>query len=261
MSRSRRSHRRRGGGFTLVELLLASVSMLVIAAGVYTSMRLAFKARDRALAAVGPARSAEIAMDTIRREIEGALPPKGLLAGQFQGHVGTETPDTGAVEFYAMAPRMRVGQTQESHDRAMRGASSTDRQDPTAYGGMQRVDLLVATPASGGREPALVRRVTRNLLAPTDPTPDEEVICRNVTEFNIRYYDGLQWTTDWDSTQYGDVLPLAVEVTLGVVGPADPTQATDGKDAVGGNRITYRTTRTFLLPCRDEAALSQGVTQ
>ena len=84
----------------------------------------------------------------------------------------------------------------------------------------------------------------------------------------LRYFDGYQWTTDWDSTQYGDVLPLAVEVTLGITGPADPTQpsgvvaATANRDAsAAANVVTYRTTRTFLMPCRDEAALSQGVTQ
>jgi prepilin-type N-terminal cleavage/methylation domain-containing protein len=251
---------RRRRGFTLVELLLASTVMLMIAAGVYSAMRMAFKARDRALAAAGPARSAEIAMDVIRRDLESALPPKGLLSGQFLGRVGTETPDTAEAEFYAMSPRPKIEATSASHDRAARGASSTDRQDPTTFGGIRRVDLLVAPTSSGGA-PALVRRITRNLLAPTEPTPDEEVICRGVTEFTIRYYDGFQWTTDWDSTQYGDVLPLAVEVTLAVAGPADPTQVASAADQASGNRVTYRTIRTFLLPCRDEAALSQGVTQ
>jgi hypothetical protein len=254
-----------------VELLLASVAMLVIAAAVYASMRVALKARDRALAAVGPARSAEVAMDAVRRDIESALPPRGLLEGSFLGKIGTETPDTGAVEFYQMAARPRIGQTAESHDRAQRGASESQRLDATVLGGVQRVDLLVAKPQNDpSGEPALIRRVTTNLLAPTDPTPNEEIICRNVTEFTIRYFDGLQWTTDWDSTQYGDVLPLAVEVTLALSGPADPTQASAPAAAAAGpgqdptaaaNRVTYRTMRTFLLPCRDEAALSQGVTQ
>jgi type II secretory pathway pseudopilin PulG len=264
MNRLTRPSRRRGmRGFTLVELLLASTTMLVIAAAVYASMRLAFKARDRALAAVGPARSAEIAMDAVRRDIESALPPRGLLEGSFIGKVGTETPDTGTVEIYQMGPRPRIGQTSESHDRAQRGASESQRLDATSFGGVQRVDLVVARPLNDPNgDPALIRRVTRNLLAPTDPTPDEQIICRNVTEFSLRYFDGLQWTTDWDSTQYGDVLPLAVEVTLGITGPADPTQASGGQDATAAaNRVTYRTIRTFLLPCRDEAALSQGVTQ
>jgi type II secretory pathway pseudopilin PulG len=261
LPRARRRNRRTA--FTLVELLLASATMLVIAGAVYSSMRLAFKARDRALAAVGPARSAEIAMDAVRRDIESALPPRGLLQGAFLGKLGTETPDTGAVEFYAMGPRPRIGQTAESHNRAQRGASESQRLDATTFGGVQRVDLLVARPQNDPNgDPALIRRVTRNLLSPTDPTPDEEIVCRNVTEFSVRYFDGFQWTTDWDSTQYGDVLPLAVEVTLGVAGPADPTQPNGGDDATAAaNRITYRTIRTFLLPCRDEAALSQGVTQ
>jgi hypothetical protein len=202
-------------------------------------------------------------MDVVRRDIESALPPKGILQGTFIGKVGTETPDTGSIEFYATGQRPRIGQSAESHDRAMRGASESQRLDATTSGGVQRVDILIAKPQNDPNgQPALIRRVTRNLLAPTDPTPDEEIICRNVTEFSIRYSDGYQWSTDWDSTQYGDVLPLAVEVTLAIVGPADPTQPTGAQDAAAAaNRVTYRTVRTFLLPCRDEAALSQGVTQ
>jgi hypothetical protein len=214
-------------------------------------------------------------MDTVRRDLESALPPRGLLEGQFLGRLGTETPDTAAVEFYVTGQRPRIGQTAESHDRAQRGASQSERMDATTFGGVQRVDLLVARPQNDpGGQPALIRRITRNLLAPTESAPVEEIICRNVTEFSIRYFDGYSWTTDWDSTQYGDVLPLAVEVTLGLTGPADPTQPSASVVAPGtpgaaanrdpgatANVVTYRTMRTFLLPCRDEAALSQGVTQ
>jgi hypothetical protein len=43
---------------------------------------------------------------------------------------------------------------------------------------VRRVELLVrpATVAGGGG--VLVRRVVRNLLAPTEPVPEEEIVCR-----------------------------------------------------------------------------------
>jgi hypothetical protein len=63
--------------------------------------------------------------------------------------------------------------------------------------------------------PALVRRVTRNVLSSVQQ-PADEVLCRNVQNFSVRYFDGTNWQTDWDSTALGDVLPYAVEVTLNI---------------------------------------------
>src|SRR3954454_19914880 len=96
---------------------------------------------------VGRPRAAELAMDTVRRDLESALPPKGILAGTFYGRLGGETPDTSAVEFYTTGARPQILPTTESRQRAANGASSYNRQDPTAIGGTERVDLVV-TPQS-----------------------------------------------------------------------------------------------------------------
>ncbi|MCP4454420.1 MAG: hypothetical protein GY809_23435 [Planctomycetes bacterium] len=60
----------------------------------------------------------------------------------------------------------------------------------------------------------LVRYVTDNLQTEDEQEPVEEVLCRNVRALNFRYYDGLRWYEDWDSTEQLDALPMAVEVTL-----------------------------------------------
>jgi hypothetical protein len=242
--------------------------MAMIAMTLYQAMRIGFKARDRATAALGPARAAELAMDAVRRDLESALPLRGILAGagMFLAGDGVEVPGTSAVQFYAMAPLPPVTSTPGGMPASpTRGPSSVDNVDPIAYGGgVRRVELLLRPPQNGAPADAggvLVRRVVRNLLAPTEPIPEEEIVCRGVTAFSLRYFDGLQWYAEWDSTQYGDTLPMAVEVAIELRGSLDPTRAaTDVRGGVA-NEATYRTTRTFFLPCRDEAALLQGVVQ
>jgi hypothetical protein len=64
-------------------------------------------------------------------------------------------------------------------------------------------------------------------------------LCRGVFGFNLRYYDGSVWQDTWDSTTQGDVLPLAVEVTLQL---DDPRQSDPN---LGG----YCTSQVFLVPC------------
>jgi hypothetical protein len=64
--------------------------------------------------------------------------------------------------------------------------------------------------------------VIPNILAQQQPVPDEEIICRNVSSFMLEYFDGEQWQTSWDSTQYNNSLPAAVEVTIELLPPGAP---------------------------------------
>ena len=99
---------------------------------------------------------------------------------------------------------------------------------------VRMVDLLLVPSNSG---PVLVRRVTTNLLTGTTQQPYEEVICRGVRSFNVRYFNGSGWLDSWDSTQYENMAPTAVEVTVELQRP--------DADLV---RVT-RCTRVFLLSC------------
>jgi hypothetical protein len=56
--------------------------------------------------------------------------------------------------------------------------------------------------------------VTTNLLSPKSADPDEQVLCRNVTSLNLRYFDGDRWLTEWDSTADANSLPKAVEIEI-----------------------------------------------
>jgi prepilin-type N-terminal cleavage/methylation domain-containing protein len=251
--RRRASH---GRGFTLLELIAASAIMAALALTLYSAMRVGFRARDRVLAAVGPARAGEVAMDLVRRDLESALPPTGLISEAFFGGPGPDLPDSSAVQFYCM------GRLPSAVPPAARSRQTLSSDDPTAVGTAVRVELALRPPLTGGGMPVLVRRVWRNALAATEEDPEEEILCRDVTAFHVRYFDGTQWLDDWDSTQFGDTVPMALEVSLELIRPQDPTRPMSEVGAADqANATTYRAKRTFFLPCRNETVLLEGGTQ
>lgn len=288
-------HRRRGAaGFTFLELLVATSMASVLILSCYAALRVAFKARDTALAAVGPVRAGEAAMDILRRDFESALPPTGRLTGGstdtsagtevvstttgqiagFQGDQGTEVAGTSAVMFTTIAgpapgfvEEMAIGGDARGIGGSRIGGSGggaptvsnsgnsgfLNNVDTTRAGGIVGVTYLVRTTSSGTR--VLVRQLRRNLLPQVENAdPDEEsVVCRNVRTFLIRYYDGQQYEDVWDSTQLGNSLPMAVEITLELDRP--PAAGTTASSTVSNDqRPYYSATRTFFPACYDPAA-------
>ena len=246
-------------GFTLIELVCATAIMSLLTLSIFSALRIGFKARDRALSAVGPARSAEIAIDLVRRDLESALPPGGTMATGFIAQPGPEAPETSAVEFFNVdTVQIAPGASATGGSLLSQGPSVFEQQDPVAVGGMQRVTFLVRPVGNG--ESVLIRQITRNLLAETEMPPQEQILCRGVTAFRLRYFDGLQWTEEWDSTSYGNSLPMAVEITLALTRPKDATRPAELAAADPASVATYQTTRSFFLPCRNEKALLEGST-
>ena len=191
-------------GFTLLELLLAMSIAAMLMLTLYACMNVAIRAKRTAAAAVDPARSASIAAELVTQDLQGVLPPTGIMRGPF---TGTRLPAAGgnadSLEFYC------VGRDQ--------GEVETPMSD-----GIRKVNLVLRTDVT---PPVLMRRVTRNLLSPTTPVPEEEVLCRNVRSFTVQYYDGFNWLGSWDSTTVGDVLPIAVSIRLEM---EDPTATVPG---------------------------------
>ena len=220
MSRSRRA-------FTLLELLVALAMASLLALSLFTAMSVTFRARKSATAAIDRSRAISIASEIIWQDLQSVPPPTGILRGQF---VGQRQPGSGggnadALEFYTIENS---------------GASD----DNPMNDGIHKVDLLVRTDVN---PPVLVRQVTRNLLSPNQPPPEEEILCRGVRNFTLQYYDGTSWQDSWDSTGTGDVLPLAVSVTLELDNP-DPSQS-DAK--------TLSVSRVIPLSCGRSVAAAQ----
>jgi type II secretion system protein J len=224
-------------GFSLLELLIAlsMASMLMLA--LYTAMRVTLKARDAATAAVDPVRSATIAMDLIQQDFEAVPPPApsdtstNILFGPFYGeHQAGGRGDNDNVEFCSI------------------GADPIDgdvTQAPPLSEGVRKIEFYVTQ--DNGQSPLLVRRVTRNLLPASEAPYDEEVLCKDVRSFSLRYFDGTTWQEGWDSTLYDDSLPLSVAVTL-ELGEANSDKP--------GQRIS----RVIALPCAKNALINGAAT-
>ena len=70
--------------------------------------------------------------------------------------------------------------------------------------------------------------------------------------------DGLDWLDEWDSSLQGNVLPVAVEVTLELDPPAKGNGPSPTAAQVVAAGAPYSTTRVFFLPGRREPVLEGG---
>jgi len=211
--------RRQPGGFTLLELLVATAMTAVLAGSLYATLHVAFKARRSASGAVEQMRRVELAVELIRADVESALVPRGLLAGVFLGEdgAGGSASGTDTLAFYCT------------------GDAS---QQAEGTGDIRLVEIGCEL-AEDSEQLVLLRRATTNLLTTSVTESDAEVLCRNVRSFELRYFDGMEWQEGWDSEMWDASLPLAVEVTLEL----------ERADGVESDRGGYWVSRIFRLPC------------
>ena len=208
--------------FTLLELLVAMTLMVVVAACLYSSLYTGFRAKRSAGSAVEPGIAAANAIEILKQDISGALPPSGILAGSFLGMDS------------------RDGQGSNS-DSMIFYTTHFHTADDKPYGGIAMIELaLVEDSDSENDNYRLIRYVTTNLLSPRALEADEQVLCRNVRSLNIRYFDGFSWLDEWDSTAYEDVLPQAVEIDLQVEYKARE---------LARQAQLRRLIQSFMLPC------------
>lgn len=224
-------------GFTLLELLVAMTLMVVTGACLYTALYTGFQSRQSALAAVEPTSQALNAIELLKQDIYGVLPPTGVLAGPFVGTASRSSKGTDAdsLEFYTT-------QVYASTDRPM--------------GGIGKVTLALEDDDDNRNDTRagyrLVRRVTTNLLSPRSIDPDEQVLCRNVMSLSLRYFDGDRWLDAWDSTADANSLPKAVEVGIELINTSRRSN---------GNRETRQLVQSFPIPCGLSARPTEEATE
>jgi len=219
MKRTKRSDRSPARAFTLLEVLVATAIMAVLAGSLYATLHVAFRARRSATSAVQEVRTVDLALARLRADIESAVVPAGILAGALVGEPGTDA----------------VGRPSDS---LLLHCTSPGGEPAEGAGDVRMVEFACAE-ADDDTGLVLLRRVTTNLLAPTTPEPYEEVLARGIGAFALRYFDGIDWLEAWDSTTQDNRLPAAVEVTLQLRAPEGAES-----DAVG-----YGASRVFLIPC------------
>ena len=211
--------RRKASAFTLLEVLVATLLIAILAGSLYASLSIAFQARRHALADVVPSRKAALTLELLSEDLRSAMVPNGRLAGAFFGTDDQDGHgrDSDSLEFYCTTP---------------------SPEPKEGIGDIKKVDIQ-CEPSADGTSQVLVRLITTNLLTTQDVTPQREVLCKGVFAFNLRYFDGSDWLDTWDSTTVGNMLPRAIEVTLQLANepPKDP------------NVSGYLASQVFVLPC------------
>jgi len=192
---------RRRGGFTLMELVLAMGICAIVLAAINAIFFTALRLRETTSRAVDESLPVEQALTTLRRDLQGAMPPStnGIMSGDFR--VGDITSlglnQNVSIELYATTGALH---------------------DNQPWGEVQRVtyELRSAGATATGRD--LIRSVTRNLLATITPAPDDQWMMGNVQSLDFDCYDGTQWRTAWDTTMGDTNLPMAVRVRIQLAG-------------------------------------------
>ncbi|HVS51002.1 MAG TPA: type II secretion system protein GspJ [Opitutaceae bacterium] len=201
--------RSRRGGFTLLELILATavgaIVLLVINATFFAALRLHNTTHDKIDQDLVLQRTLAI----VRRDIEGLmLPPNAqattiTLAGQFVSDTGVATD--------ADANGQRVSPDLYTNSARIDGWSQ--------FADAQRVAYYLTPAADGGLTKNLVRVVTRNLLSVDEPITDDQTLITGLRSATMSFYDGTDWTDTWDSSATS-TLPSAIKFTL-VLEPPD----------------------------------------
>ncbi|MCC6321652.1 MAG: prepilin-type N-terminal cleavage/methylation domain-containing protein [Phycisphaerales bacterium] len=188
-------------GFTLVELIVATVILAMVAGAATLTVVQSMKARERASAAGDAASRANIAVQRIAADAVMAIRDSDLTLGKV------------AITRGGPAGAAASGLMLFTHqDRPTRGGVENPESDE--YEVQYRLEPLetAAPPAAGS--PALF-----TLWRRSDPVPDEFVdaggvaapVVDGLVSLVIDAYDGTTWRTDWDSD--ADGYPHAIRIT------------------------------------------------
>jgi len=195
----------RARAFTLVEMILAigvaAIVLIVINSVFFSALHL----RQATTDAVEAATPVDLALTTMRRDLQGTVPPRpnGILSGDFRvGDVTTiGVSEPVAVEMYTTT-------------------GALDDKEP--WGDVQRVTYELKDPVNRdtpGKD--LIRGVTRNLLTEQTPTVDEQWMMSGVNSITVECYDGTEWLPTWDTSDTSAAntnLPSAIRVKIQMAG-------------------------------------------
>ncbi|HNS31488.1 MAG TPA: type II secretion system protein GspJ [bacterium] len=171
-------------GFTLLEMIAAMAMIAVVAGSLYAAMHMSFFAKKQSEAILAPLRAADALFESMSRDLQCSLPPRGILAGPFLGQADSMSFFTRMINTRDAAP------------------------------GIAGVEYLVLQDQEREFETFLARNVRINLLSLEEEEPFEERLAYGVSSMEIRYFDGSAWLDSWDSTTMGDILPAAVDVSV-----------------------------------------------
>jgi len=217
-------------GFTLVEILLASVVAVMILTAIYEVFQQATRLRDGAVARLRDTQLRTRTATIIRNDLRNALVSGGIFASLVEG----DSSNTDGLNSELPGYLKFTTTTGKDEDNAL-------------YGDVQEVEYYVVkssgTSITSGTTGAgsLVRAVTRDLLQNDQPLTQEQEILPDVTSLQVSFFDGSDWQTSWNyntadsgadsgatstsgSSGQVETLPEAIKVDVELA-PATATEA------------------------------------
>jgi prepilin-type N-terminal cleavage/methylation domain-containing protein len=182
-------------GFTLIEVLIATLSFAIILAALNTAFYASLRLRSRTMKLVEDVLPFNQVGTILRRDLRG-IQTLGVTAGPLQGEAtGLGLKQSGRLEFYT---------------------SSGLIDDLYPWGDMQKVAYYLKQPdySRSSRTLDMVRAVTRNILASSEQDLEETPLVNNVETMQITFYNGSDWVNTWYATNQEPALPLAIKMSV-----------------------------------------------
>ena len=212
-------------GFTLIEVILAVGIFALVLVAINTAFFASMRLRQRTSEVLEEKLPLAHALSVLRRDLQNALPPGGVLAGNFrsEGPVTTSGAVSGSGTAGAKgAPSTVMGGQNTGLDFFTSTGHLSDDQ-PWADTQEVNYQLMESTNHNAVYGKDLVRSVTRNLLATPSQMADVQRLAANIESLEFAYYDGTQWQDAWDTSTGLTGLPTAVRVRVQPASREGPT--------------------------------------
>jgi type II secretion system protein J len=196
-------------GFTLLEVLVAMALVSVLVGGITLTISTSLRVWERSRELAELNQEARAIMEMMTRDLRGAYLGLYRQSGYFLAQSGTDeatlefTTENAAMARTALRPEAELVLTEESTE------------TPTSDFVAVRYRLI------GGE-------LTRmSLLAPKEAwlteTPEtagaalEDILSDSVAEMQLRFYDGAEWVTGWETAEEDRQLPRGVSIEFVLV--------------------------------------------
>jgi len=161
--------------------------------------------RDRTSAGVDEGLPIERTLEMLRRDLKGAVGPRGFLAGDFKCG--------------AQAMGTSMGLSGEAGGAGLDFVSATGMiSDSAPWGDLQEVLYELKAPTDKNQSGMdLVRCTNPNLLGTTTQNPNIQPLLSHVETVEFDCFDGSQWRNTWDTSSGDTNLPTAVRIRIQLV--------------------------------------------
>lgn len=197
-------------GFTLLEVLIATVAFAIVLASINAVFFSALRLRNRATEAVDRSVPLEHALTIMKRDLANIVPPGGKLFGSLQ-----TTPTTGQAGMSASALLNNTAASIPGQSSPTFYTSTGVIDETSPFAEVEKVSYFLAASTNGSAGKDLFRSVSRNLLPALVDQPVQQPLLGGVQSINFLFFDGSQWRDSWDSTaQQQSKLPQAIKLQM-----------------------------------------------